>query len=394
MGAIYNLISASNASFLSGIGSWTVSSGSATVAHTREFIRHPSSGSMRLTAANTSPVTLKLSSVSTGDDFDNRTRFFVWVYAPRQITVTLGIDPSDLPSSFGALVVPGLNWSLCSIDGPELNESTTFDLYVTFAGLHTSDVVYMSEPTVILPDLIANNLFASETWIRLPEFMRDADEAQTEPDLPLLRFIDVLTSASNDVAVLWDGYRYIPPENGGENEPASLLDPSVASIETIRWLAQILGVKLFNPTSGTTSWYSLESGLDPDGSPEWDDWETVPDTGDAGTDVSWDEIETFEPGGLSSIIDLLRWQVAYPYFGYKAGSKEAIVESVKQLLSGDRTVTFVTMVSGDAWKFKVQTKQSETPGSPSVGDSVQQILDIAENAMPAGFELVHEVVAG
>jgi hypothetical protein len=169
------------------------------------------------------------------------------------------------------------------------------------------------------------------------------------------------------------------------------LEPSVASLPALRWLAQLLGVRFYDPSTGTTSWINLEVGLDQDGNgPEWEEWESVPDTGDVGTDVSWEEIEAFAPG-VSGFEELIRWQVETAYFGLRGGTKESVLETVKKVLTGTK---YAVTVDDTAWVIHVQTKQSETPDNTVIGAASPTIEEIVANTIPAGFEFLHETVAG
>src|SRR5690606_30876470 len=145
----------------------------------------------------------------------------------------------------------------------------------------------------------------------------------------------------------------------------------------------------YDPATGFTTWAALEKGIDAggdgDGQPERSEWETVPDTGDAGSETNWTEIENFAPTVAN--VDLLRWQVLSAAAGLRAGTLATVKAAVQQVLTGDRHVQVVGHVDDDPFKILILTEQNETPGNPDIGDASEIVLVAARAVIAAGFEV-------
>lgn len=395
MGVVSNLITGRTNDFLGGIGSWQSYGAPHSLVPSREEILYSNLGSLKVTALSSSPIQMTHPNISVGEQYDWLSRAFYWVYSnePLQATVGIVVYNTTTESASVSVSVRARRWTLISIDGPYPEQGARLQMHIRLDGLPNGDSAYITNPTLLTPDAISRNVFAAESWLRLPQYLQEVDEVQEVPNFPLLRFMDVLTSSLDDLYVLWNDLRYIPPDDEG-GPKISALDPSISTIETLRWLAQLLGIQFYDPSSGTTPWIYLEEGVDLDGDgPEWSEWETVPDTGDIGTDVSWAEIEGFSPS-ITGLIDLMRWQVQTAYYGLRGGTKQAVLDSAKKALSGTKYAVVLEPPASPVWTILLQTKQSETPDNPGLGDSSQSVLDVVANAVPAGFELVHETIAG
>lgn len=105
-------------------------------------------------------------------------------------------------------------------------------------------------------------------------------------------------------------------------------------------------------------------------------------------DTEWIELEAFETD-VTGIDEYLRWQVETGYYGVKAGSREAIIEATKQVLTGTKTVNVYSNWQGNPWVIKVYTKTAETPDGVE-GVSSSRVLQAVERARPAGYQVIHE----
>lgn len=105
-------------------------------------------------------------------------------------------------------------------------------------------------------------------------------------------------------------------------------------------------------------------------------------------DTEWIELEAFETD-VTGIDEYLRWQVETGYYGVKAGSREAIVQAAKQVLTGTKTVNVYSNWQGNSWVIKVYTKTAETPDGVE-GASSSRVLTAIERARPAGYQILHE----
>lgn len=391
MGTVSNLLSGTTQTFIGGKGTWTVNSPH-TINDTKSFIKFSDLGSLLITAGNSSTITLDSTAFSVGSESGWGPKFHAWFYLPVASIVTMQVGTFGTPVTSSTSILPN-TWTLCVVEDVPVAEYTNLDCIVTISGMTTGQIGYMTNPVVYFHDAISRNLFAAETWARLPQHMRESDEVQSNPDYPLLRFMDALLTTHDQINEIFDTYRYIPPEEGGDDEALSLIEPSVAGFDILKWLALLLGITIFNPYTGATSWLSLQTGLDvnSDSVASWTEWETTADGVDVGTAVSWDEIEAFDVGS-SGFLNLLRWEVETAYYGIHGGTKQALIACVQKLLTGTQYVEFVNFANGDPWQIEIRTLFGEDLDDTAIGAQNQSILDIVANATPAGFKFIHRTI--
>lgn len=168
-------------------------------------------------------------------------------------------------------------------------------------------------------------------YARLPEFYRDADAEQTW-DYPFKRFISAGTQGLDDAETLIT--RLDPATNTGTSD---LADPLTADLAWLPWLAQLVGVRI---------------------------------------EPSFSEAER-------------RDAVRFASSGFRAGTKEALVNAAKTALTGTKTATIHDHTSetseigaATVWDVLIVTRGDETPDVDLVRDTV-----IARNAKPAGVML-------
>ena len=85
------------------------------------------------------------------------------------------------------------------------------------------------------------------------------------------------------------------------------------------------------------------------------------------------------------------YQMSDASFGWASGSRDAIVSTVQQVLSGDKTVALSPNYRGIDWRIHIRTVESETPDVDPVTNSSMTVLNIAELARPMGFVFSHAV---
>jgi hypothetical protein len=246
--------------------------------------------------------------------------------------------------------------------------------------------------------MLTDNPLTPEIWRRLPDYYKDADRAQVDPTVPLLRFIDVAYGTAGQIEYIWDQIRYIAPDAGGDGtlkSASKLVNPLICCPQYLPWLAELLGVRLQYPATGFTAWDNLAytfNGSVPEPLQDWDEWESEPDTEDAGSSVQWEEIEDFNPFP-GQLTDYIRWQVDSAYFGLRGGTPLAIMESAQQVLKGNKVVRITKHVQGDPWAMVLETLDSETPDTTVPGQQSNAVLRAIKNSIPAGFDVVHVTVA-
>lgn len=87
-----------------------------------------------------------------------------------------------------------------------------------------------------------------DVYARLEEFRREADVVL---DFPLLRYVSLVGDQLGDLAELVDRIDFRTEAEGGEpGDTSDLVDPAVADVAWLPWLAQVVGVRVGNLDTG------------------------------------------------------------------------------------------------------------------------------------------------
>lgn len=249
---------------------------------------------------------------------------------------------------------------------------------------HPRDM-FLLNSSISVPQEAFYNISAIESYMRIPEYLRQADSQLIEPDYPLYRFVEMANAVTHDIDDKWRKFRYLPPEqNDGVIKFSELVDPLLADLKTNVWLAQFVGVDLVDPRSGFTTWGSLvaASDINNDDESTWDEWgEAI--GGDDST-LQWNEIEDFDVQTVSSeaLLSFIRWQVSTAAYGLRGGTTASILVAVRQgLVDPNGPITILRHVDEDP--FKVHILVSEANLKTDL-PSLQALID---PAVPAGFEV-------
>jgi hypothetical protein len=233
---------------------------------------------------------------------------------------------------------------------------------------HESQNVHFTAPNLINDQKYYENTFVSQARRYMPDFYFDLDITQENPVAPFHKFIDAL---SHVAGLSYDKYVEIFPFDSSEIPSASdsllrvthstLVEPLYADPEYLTWLAQFMGTNI------------KRNIIKDDGS------KLLP---------------SFEVENNYS-----RWQVDTGYHGIAAGSREAVIESVKKALifTDDNTdstysVALTPRFGGDPFTIRIQTLINETPDVTVNGESSPTILSVVEDARPLGYKIVHTAV--
>lgn len=87
--------------------------------------------------------------------------------------------------------------------------------------------------------------FTLRWYARLPDYIREADQAQSDGDTnyPLLRFLSTVGDQAGAVERLLEAITYIPDDEGGDSSDYSALtDPTKADPAWLAWLSQVVGI--------------------------------------------------------------------------------------------------------------------------------------------------------
>ena len=405
-----NLYKGEDFSFDSSVGNWEIVAGNASLTPSHTKFLHSDTNSLRVTSDG-NPFTLASARYVLPSRFMNRyQRSFIWVWAPRQVTVGMTFTATrfgNVQTVFESVSVRGNQWQLVSLyssnrippDGETILR-TKFEII----GQEAGDAIYFAAPGLTVPGFRYENSFGFEIWDRLPAYMTEEDALQVEPRYPLGQFVDVLYITAGQIERIWAELRYIAPDEvslDAVETRSKLVDPDICCIKFLNWLGTFVGVKIQDNSTGFTAWDQLafqnETSDVPQPLENWNEWETEPDqppspNGNSNDVVSWTEIEGFDDSESNSY-DYWRWQVRTAVSGLRGGTQDALVESVKRVLRGNKEVRIVRLVGGDPWQIRVETLVKETPGVAEVGQSSLVVMTALARVIPAGYGVEHRVVA-
>lgn len=385
MSTVLNLFSEESTKFLTNTGSWISSSNN--LSATRSKVRPES---------NSSSLRVYVSSGTTASAMAPTTQFpetyhywpiraFAWVNCDQSEDVTIYLTYISGGASTTVSAVTSViadNWTLLSVQ-QDLVPSDVSDLIVSIvaSGLTTGDSLYVSRPTVMSPWAAAQSFAAGEVWLRLPEYLQSTDKNQTDPDVPLFRFIETLFDTANTIDLIWQNFRWIPPEsNDGSIKESALVSPNTSLPPALVWMAQVIGSTLLDPTAAYTPWLFLDNDDDPDTPITWAQWLLAVDAEDGNIDgvVTWTEIQDYNPA-IFDLTSSFREQVNGAFYGYKAGTTASIIAAAKTVTDVN-TATVVLRYLDDPFHIKVEILTSE-------GGDVVDVARALVDTTPAGFQI-------
>jgi hypothetical protein len=277
---------------------WNVSSGTASVARTTRQ-QHSGAASLLITAAATS-VTVR--SHTPGGDYtpsvtgNSQYKAALWFrHATVGRQITLGIAFYDvagvsLTSSTTTASMGYGDWTLAKLTATAPATAASAVVTVTMAGV---DLASAFDKYLYLDDVsLVSTALPYSAWISamaqyLPGYMKEADESQTNPTIPLARYIDLMASRGQIMLDLYNAINYVSPVDGGAvGDTSALVNPgdypnSETKEEWLTWLSQLLAVRSSTVPGGSTSWASLAALY-----ATWGDWESGINTTAAAAAVS------------------------------------------------------------------------------------------------------------
>lgn len=405
-----NALKSNSFDFSETIGNWKIRSGNGILSKSVEKQKYLDINSLLVTSSGGADITLSTDSYNVEFEWNSTIpRFGAWVYSTEATVIDVFLNMRnglEVESITASKSIRANYWTWVAVETSEVIEHSQ-TLYVegqfVVSSPSTGTKIFFSAPVLVTTDSVTQNEFSAEIWLRLPEYFRNADAGQVNPNFPLYRFIDVMFSTASQVEFLWDWISYVPPDDGGDETSdfaSNLVNPDTCCPSYLPWLADIFGVTFFTSFSGFTSWNSLASKeLIPEPLSNWTEWQTdnAIDT-DNDNQTDWFEIENFNTGGTETILDSFRWQVKTAYYGLNGGTCKAMAESVAQTLSGTKSVQFVKHTaarqgySNNPWILVVETLTSETPDVSTNGQESASIISAIKNATPAGLRIIHRTV--
>jgi hypothetical protein len=386
MSTVLNLLSEDSTKFLTTVGSWR--SDLNTLSITRTKIRDESnSSSLRIyVSSGTTASALALTEQFPDAYHDWPMRAFAWVNCDKSKDVTIYLTyvaggASTTVSATTSVIAD--NWTLLSVEQDLVpHDASSLIIRVVASGLSAGDSLYLSRPAVMSPWAAAQSVAAGEIWLRLPQYLQSTDKNQTDPDVPLFRFIETLFDIANSVDLTWQDFRWIPPEsNDGSIKESGLVSPNVSLPPALVWMAQVIGSTLLDPTASYTPWLFLDNDNNPSTPITWAQWVSAIDAKDGSVDgvVTWDEIQDYSPATLDLTLSF-REQVNGAFYGYKAGTTASIIAAAKTVDNVNTVTVSPFDVASDPFHIKVQILSSE-------GGSAVDVARALVDTTPAGFQV-------
>jgi hypothetical protein len=410
MGLTINSIASGDSDFLSLVvpSAWTAVSGSLSV-NLNEY-KNVGSGSLALTPSASSPEVkfnyglASYAAETQADYIGDKAESYVWIRATKNVTVTPTLTLTRVmtgtPTSSDIFVATGETVNITSgewylvrtdpLDVPALPSNAHYGIslkYVFSCQTYATTTVYINKPTVYNQLAFLRNYYLMDVWAFLPQIFKDNDLETPLPSYPILRLAEIGMSAHGILYDLARGFQYSDISEGkdaADSETLSLLvDTTRVPREYMPWLAQFTGTKLLNPVLGSTPWANIPL--------EWDDIDAIDTTTSVNDAVAWGELQEFAPE-IAGLDEFFQWQIETGYYGYAAGSLEAVRESIRRGLTGTKTCVVTKRYTGSPWKILIQTKWSETPDAVSAGQSIGEMLELMELARPLGVSLTHQTI--
>jgi hypothetical protein len=389
-----------------GLLQWQISGGTISDGGISELAPFTHYRQMKIEATS-SVVELSLSSLVT--DIDDGGYPFTFVFAikmPSGGTITSSITEnssisvlsaetkiiSAATASVNAEGVGSPQWSIVRFNTQQIEdiESPTFNIVLEIEPEDTNEFIYFTRPAFYPSyEFLYRNGSLEDMLAYLPDLFIETDMSVTgDLDMPMFRYLDVVTSQMNIVSNKAIGYTFYDISEGhveGNTDlDSSLVQTSNADLETLIWLAKFSGTL---PITRFAS--SLEEVSDPfvlDSS--------LLDSDDALRITSYSELN---PPAIDEEDQrlLVKWQIDNGYYGINAGTDTALMESAKLMLIGTKTVSLEYDYSTSPFEINILTRWDETLGADVslIGQSSPLLLEAVAKARPLGVLVTHELVA-
>lgn len=395
--------------FTSGVSSiyWKSPSIPGTIPSTRTEERHPGVGSMALQVNTGFTITYNLNpatqtaatneSRTTIDDRGLGLEAFIWVKSTAPITVRLELDlhhisiNETISGTPQQVYVDSGDWVLVRANGitvPPDNHNYGAVLHFDVINAFPSTTIYLSFPCIYGQLDFINNPGAYDILNRLPGYLKQTVPLGEAPTYALARYTELLAGAYGDVVEKIFNFAYADVSEGFRFDDATsksqLVDPTVIPLEYAGWLAQFTGTELSLPSVSSTPWGNLGD--------TWEEIDAIDTVTTPEDSVVWSSLQEFNPIPVG-IEEFIRWQIEYGYYGFAAGSREAIQKSLERVLTGTKGIQWDT-TQMDEFILTVRTLRSETPGATVLitdGNPVPEMQEILDAVRPLGIIVQHQL---
>jgi len=322
---------------------------------------------------DSSPVTISLSGIELlAADNEANFSFNAKIKTPSTCIISSTLSIDDSTETFIPVETTVYSGEYSSIRSnlaflPSTDQRYSLSISIVVSG-HNGNVFFITLPHLINDDLFYTNPFVNLARFYMPDFYWDIDSQQENPSNPMHRLIDCLSASANEV---WDEYSKILPyqtnelitlqESSLDYTKSTMVDPLVADKKYIPWLSQFNGTKIIKN-------FKKENG------------------------------ENYFPSEGAELA-FARWQLINAYYGIRAGTREALIETAKQFLEftddgseSTRSVAVSRHYEGNEFQLRVLTLVNETPDVTESGQSSPTMLRALEEARPLGYKIVHSAV--
>lgn len=323
----------------------------------------------KISPSSTAPLTIRLNNVSLLES-DNGRRFSFNALIKPSVTVDVSAklyyDNQTSTTPFINVLYGGrynaIRSNNCELPLDSNEHTVSVEIEISN---HDGQALYFTSPNLIDDQFYYDNIFVSAARNYMPDFYWDIDSVQENPVSPFHKMIDAMTTIAGETH---EKYLEIFPFEKSELDTmqeetfryanSTLINPIFAETEYLDWLAQFVGTK-------------LKSNLV-----------------DANGDRYFPNVDAEN--------EFARWQTNTGYFGQSAGSREAIVNAVQQVLAftddgSDSTfsIALTQRYQNDPFAIRIQTLINETPDVTAEGEESQLVLYAAEGARPLGYTITH-----
>jgi len=308
-------------------------------------------------------------------------------------TVVTAVNAQESAAAVNAPGILSPQWFIFRSNSIAIDEPTgtpTISVQIDFEPTNPSEKFYFTMPAIYQKyDFFTQNPAVQLVATRIPQVFTDIDaETESNPDVPLLRFIDVASLGLGETYEITRDIVYLDVDDGydelDDDTKSSLVDHDVATLSTLLWMCK------FN---GTRPLLRFNSSVDIEADPFVLDSSAL-DSGNVLRLTSYTELN---PPALTTAEQetLLRWQMHNGYYGRNAGSLPAVVEATKLMLIGTEYVNTTFDYSQEPFVVNLQTYWYETFGAlgpEDIGESSQLVLEAVEQARPLGTAIRHELI--
>lgn len=349
---------------------WIFSGGTLTTISTELF--NQNRYVLRMAPSVSSSIVLSLSDIPLPIDINGKTLSFnAQVKSGSGVTVTtvLSVVGQASPSGYSKSIPGNIYGAIQSntVTIPSGDEAQEVSISITITG-HAATNTYLTMPHLIDDKAFYNNEFVYKSRNFMPDFFWELDSAESFPTAPFHRLIDILTTTANDVKKEYDAMfafdesEISNPENLATDFSRSVLtDPLFVRDRYIPWLSQFNGTTIRrNIVNSNNSNYLTNPTIQR---------------------------------------NFIEWQLSNGYYGRAAGTRRAIIESVRQVLiktknNQDSTyaVGLTPFYSNNQFFLRVQTLLNETHDVTNAGESSTLVLNAVEPARPLGYKIFHITV--